>query len=93
MADLSTIYYGVWIPRKGFLKVQRDGHLSAFADINKEVAAEIARVIGRQAKVRFIDASIASLEDELLEAERERRIINRMAQLWDTLTSYYNFRT
>lgn len=94
MAEIPTIYYGVWIPGKGFLKVKREdtGQLTPFADTHKDVAAEVAKVIGGKATVRYIDAAIASLETEILTAETEHLFV-RMVTKWRTWINYYNSKT
>jgi hypothetical protein len=67
MPSLST--YGIWIPKQGWLK--EGGKPIAFEDI--QVAEETARIVGQRARVRFIDKSLANLEDTILRVEEARR--------------------
>lgn len=60
--------YGVWIPGQGWLK----GARGVYADLNKAVAKEIAKRIGKGARVYFVDEAIADLEQVLILAEKER---------------------
>jgi len=56
--------YGVWIPRQGWLR-----GADVFADYDIEIAHQVARLIGKSAKVRYIDKSIVELERLYLEQE------------------------
>ena len=57
--------YGVWIPKQGWLKGK-----DVFADYSLDKANQVARLIGRGAKVRFIDESIIDMEAKYLEQEK-----------------------
>jgi len=65
--DNVIITYGIWIPNEGWLKGK-----DVFADISLDKAREVARLIGRGAKVRYIDSSIVDLEQRYLEQERNK---------------------
>ncbi len=80
---IPPVLYGVWLPRVGWLRVNRDGQPVPFADAHQEVAAQVARCVGRGARVRFIDIAIMSLEGDYLAQERK-------ANLWHTLTNWRN---
>jgi hypothetical protein len=57
--------YGIWIPGEGWLKGK-----DIFADESLEKANQVARLIGKDARVYFIDQSIIDLERQYLEQER-----------------------
>jgi len=65
MSDEKVTLYGIWIPGEGWLKGK-----DVFADENLEKANQVARLIGRDARVYFIDQSIIDLERHYLEQER-----------------------
>lgn len=73
------IYYGVWLPGKGWLRIGS----SVFADEHKEVAEQVAKCIGH-ASVRYVDESITKLESAYLEHEK--------GNLWAILTNLRIFR-
>lgn len=56
--------YGVWIPGKGWLRGS-----DVFGDYDYGKAKQVARLIGRNSVVRFIDKSIVDLEPYYLEQE------------------------
>ena len=60
--------FGVWIPDTGWLRGK-----DFFADSDIEKAKQVARLIGRGAKVYFIDPSIVDLENRYLENERSSK--------------------
>jgi hypothetical protein len=68
--------YGIWIPGSGWLRGQ-----DVFADANIAKAREVARLIGRGARVRYIDPAIVDLEQHYLEAERRT--------LWHIFKSFF----
>lgn len=67
MTEINKPMYGVWIYGKGWVKGKDN---QAYADYNKEVAQELARRLGNNAKVYFIDPAIVDIENKLLEAEK-----------------------
>ncbi len=83
---IPPVLYGVWLPGAGWLRVNRDGQPVPFADAHREVAAEVARCIGRGAVVRFIDIALMSLESDYLAQEK------RKAERWHISTNWRNFR-
>lgn len=72
----DDLFYGVWIPGTGWLRIGS----AIFADTHREVAEEVARSIGRKAIVRFVDDSITKLESDYLQHEKE--------SIWRILTSF-----
>jgi hypothetical protein len=71
---IPPVYYGVWRPFKGWLKVTDENNdVHAFADLHKEVAVATAKWIGQGARVEFVDDSLFRLEITLLEADQVRR--------------------
>lgn len=58
--------YGVWIPGKGWVRGKDN---QAYADYNKAVAQELAKRLGNNAKVYFIDEALIDLEPILLREE------------------------
>lgn len=71
MTDITPVLFGVWLPGKGWL---RGADARAFADVHREVAGEVARRIGRGAKVYYVDNALVDLEETLLEAERAQAL-------------------
>ena len=69
--------YGVWIPGTGWLKGK-----DVFADYSLQKAQQVARLIGNNAVVRFIDKSIIDLETMYLENESR-------SKLWPTLMNFF----
>lgn len=67
--------YGIWIPGNGWLKGK-----DVFADTDLDKAKQVARLIGRNAVVRFIDKSIVDLERFYLEHESR--------SLWHTFRNF-----
>ena len=61
--------YGVWMPGEGWLKCDVNVPNGHFADYDKTKAREVARLVGKGAKVRFIDKGIIELERRYLERE------------------------
>lgn len=72
----NDLVYGVWIPGTGWLRIGS----AIFADTHREVAEEVARNIGHQSCVRFVDESITKLEEAYLQHEKE--------SIWRILTSF-----
>lgn len=71
MTNIPPQMYGVWTPRKGWLKaVDLEGHPQAYAEIRKDVARATANRIGNHSRVEYIDQSLVALEQELLNAEK-----------------------
>lgn len=78
------ILFGVWIPAQGWLRVKRDsGEVVPYAEEVKEIAQEVAHNIGMGAHVKFIDSSIAALQDIYLAQEQK----TWRYKIWHTLTS------
>ena len=73
----GEIFYGVWIPNQGWLKGK-----DVFADISYEKAKQVARLIGRNARVRYIDISIIDLEHLYLQQESR--------SLWHTFRNWFH---
>jgi len=63
------IFYGIWTPGLGWLKANNE----PVAFEKKEVAESTAKRMGNKARVEFIDDSLAALENQLLEAERNKK--------------------
>jgi hypothetical protein len=79
----APLFYGVWVPREGWLKGQKPtGEKMALSFEMRVVAEETAKRIGRGAIVLFIDDSLAAIENSLLEAESEQRAIPRKGFRW-----------
>lgn len=64
----AKLLYGVWLPGVGWLKVNS----SPLAFEIRDVAESTAGRMGDGARVEFIDDSLADLENQLLEAERNQ---------------------
>ena len=62
---MAEIYWGVWIPREGWLK--KNGEVVAFD--HKEVADQTAARVGNRAVVYYVDNALADLEYYFLELE------------------------
>jgi len=75
--DNQEKMYGVWIPREGWLRGS-----DVFADYNKDKARQVARLIGKGARVRYIDNAIAECEKNYLEQEGRT--------LWHIFRNYFN---
>lgn len=73
--------YGIWIPKQGWLR----GKLDVFADYDYQKAQQVAKCIGRNAKVLFIDKSIVDLERYYLEHESKQE----SRSLWHTFKSFF----
>jgi hypothetical protein len=71
----SPILYGVWIPNEGWLSGRKpsSGETTALSFEHQEVADETAIRIGRNAKVYFIDDTLAIIQETLLISEAEQR--------------------
>ena len=67
------IFYGIWTPGLGWLKANNE----PVAFELKEVATDTAKRMGNGAEARYIDDSLAALENQLLEAERNKKGIFR----------------
>jgi len=72
----DTKMYGVWQPGKGWLRGS-----DVFADPDIDKAKQVARLIGNNAVVRFIDKSIVDLEQYYLENER-KSLWNKLISRW-----------
>lgn len=59
--------YGVWIPSEGWVRGKDN---KVFADYSISKCNQVARLLGRGARVYFIDPSIVDLEKQYLEQER-----------------------
>jgi len=64
--------FGVWLPGIGWL---RGANNQAYADYNIDVARQVAGRIGSHAKVYYVDAAIVDMEQKLLEAEKNRKLV------------------
>lgn len=73
--------YGVWIPHQGWLRAKQ----GEFADYDYAKAKQVAKAIGRGAKVLFIDKSIVDLERLYLEQESRT--------LWHTFKNFFKRKT
>lgn len=62
----SPILYGIWIPRKGWLRYENK---VLMFDI-EVIANQLSKRLGNHTKVYYIDQSLVDIEDKLLEAER-----------------------
>lgn len=68
--QLPPIRYGVWLPRRGWLK---NGHKGVFGDIHIEVAQSAAKLYGAGAFVTPIDDGFMSdIENTFLAQDIER---------------------
>lgn len=67
MTEPSPILYGIWIPRKGWLRGAESKALMFDLEI---IAKQISKRLGNHTKVYYIDQSLVDIEDKLLEAER-----------------------
>lgn len=76
MNNTELKLYGVWIPYQGWLR-----GAEVFADHDYNKAKQVARLIGNNSVVRFIDLSIVDLENLYLEQERK--------SLWHTFKTYF----
>ena len=89
--DNHSPLYGIWIPRRGWLKVSKPGGgLSAYADANHDVARSVAHRYGNGARVEYVDESLIALEAAFLDREYQRSLAGRTQRLWHTLTSLYH---
>jgi len=77
---MNDIFYGVWIPGTGWLRVGS----AVYADTHKEVAEQVSKYYGKKSTVRFVDDSITNLESAYLEEEK--------GNLWHILTSFKIFK-
>jgi hypothetical protein len=68
MVESVKVFYGVWIPYNGWLRSQDKKNV--FADESLDKARQVAKLIGMNAKVFFIDESIVDFENLYLECER-----------------------
>lgn len=64
----NKIYYGVWIPKQGWLQV--NGEAMAWED--KGVALSVARRVGNNARVEFVDDALRDLAPYLLSVEQQK---------------------
>ena len=64
--DKTVTMWGVWIPGEGWLVCKND----LFADFDLEKARQVARLVGKGAKVLYIDDSIIELQSLYLEQEK-----------------------
>ena len=71
------IFYGVWTPGLGWLKANNE----PVAFESKEIAESTAKRIGNHSYADYIDDSLAALENQLLEAERNMVAENLQAEL------------
>jgi pantothenate kinase-related protein Tda10 len=71
----APLLYGVWIPGEGWLSGHKPttSERVALSFEHLEVAEETAIRIGRNAKVYFIDDTLAVIEETLLISEAEQR--------------------
>ena len=69
--------YGIWIPAQGWLKNDK----GIYANFSIAIAKQVARRIGRGAKVYFVDNAIQDLEQVLLLAERDNTLLARLRKL------------
>lgn len=65
----AKLFYGVWVPGQGWLKV--NGAAIAFDD--KRVAKSTARRVRNNARVEFIDEALRDLEAHLLNVEEQQK--------------------
>lgn len=67
---LERVFYGVWLPKRGWLKVNNDaGFADCYSDMNRDVVEDTARRF--HGEVRYVDGSLFRLEAQILEVERE----------------------
>lgn len=64
----ANIFYGIWIPGQGWLKV--DGTAIAFE--SRLIAQDTAKRVGNRARVEYIDKSLEALEQSLLDVEKNK---------------------
>lgn len=64
----QQLFWGVWIPREGWLK--KNGEVVAFDHV--EVADQTAARVGNGATVYYVDNALADLEFYFLEREAAR---------------------
>lgn len=65
MSDEKVTLFGIWIPNEGWLKGK-----DVFADESLEKTQQVAKLIGRNARVYFIDTAIIDFERQYLEQEK-----------------------
>ena len=75
----NKIFYGLWIVGRGFLR-SSSGKVVAFSE--RKVAEQLVKDYGQGAKIKFIDDSIVSLEQDLLKEESRRSVLNRIIKIW-----------
>lgn len=69
MTDEEKKTYGIWIPGEGWVRGKDN---KVFADYSLSKSRQVARLLGRGARVYFIDASIVDLERQYLEQEKKK---------------------
>lgn len=81
----SKIYHGVWIPGQGWLSVNGE----AVAWEEKTVAASVARRVGNNARVEYLDDALRDLQPYLLSVEQQKAD----AGWWKKLSRLFRRRT
>ncbi len=70
LSVMNLVKYGVWIPRRGWLKVDnRDGAVDCYSDLNYDVVLDLARRF--HGEVRYVDMSLFRLETQILQQEEQ----------------------
>ena len=71
---VTPLYWGVWIPGTGWLRILG----SSVAFEHEEVALETAQRIGQGARAYYLDKSLEKLESYLLERENSRKFLKKL---------------
>lgn len=80
MTDHPDPMYGVWLPGEGWLRNREK--TKTFADYNIDIARQVAKCVGRGAKVRYIDDFIEMIESRYLDKESRT--------LWQSFSNFFN---
>lgn len=78
------VMFGIWIPGKGWI---RGANAQALMFMHKHVAQATAKLLHSHARVQFIDQSLVDIEQQLLDAEMQRR------SLWQLLLGSFGKKT
>lgn len=93
---LNRVMYGVWIQNKGWLKVDNNGYVDCYSDVNRDVVEDTAARF--HGEVRYIDNSLFRLEQQILDQEARDEEQRRAAadnppmkwrSLWHTFKTWF----
>lgn len=77
---LELVMYGVWIPGKGWLKVTNDaGFTDYYSDNKRQIVEDTATRF--HGEVRYIDHSLAMLEAQILQQEKDDRTVAELTRI------------